>query len=176
MYVLIILMLYQRFKCHRDATLTLAEGTPSLRGGWRERKKERWMDKWAREEWERKRDFDVLPLSWNENNIILPMGCCEITQSQWKATGELRILIFTWQPWWSKYNSPYPSTPRSLQSSLFQSITLIPILRFFPSAVIFLMNAPVCLPPLVPNPTLLVNMSTLKTCDFVQVFLYTAPV
>lgn len=35
MCVLIILMLYQRYKCQCDATLTLAEGTLSLRGGWR---------------------------------------------------------------------------------------------------------------------------------------------
>lgn len=96
-----------------------------------------WMDGWtikAGERWERGRDFDVLPLSCCENNIILPMGCCKITQSQWKMTGELRFPISTWQPWWSNHNLLYPFSPPSLWPSLLQPITFIPILHISPAS------------------------------------------
>ncbi len=59
------------------------------------------MDGWrmdvqeAGEECERKRDFDVLPLSWSENNVTLPMGCREKTEFKWEMTEDLRFLIST---------------------------------------------------------------------------------
>lgn len=125
------------------------------------------------EEWERKRDSDVSPLSWTENNIIVPAGCCEITRSQWKMTGELRFLISTWQPWWSNYNSTIcPLLPLSSHhffnpspSSSFYILQPPHPHPPLPSSVIFLINPTASPPPLASNRTLFINMSTMETCD-----------
>ena len=93
-----------------------------------------------------------MSLSCGGNNIILPTGCWEITESTENDRGTEISHFYMTAVMVKIQLASYVQSSLALQSSPFQSITFIPVLRFFPLLPFLLLYLPhvvACLTPLV---------------------------